>query len=221
MDDQSNGTDWEPRIRSNRRGGRPRRVDVTTAEIRAMRERGLSLRSIARQVGAGYGTVRKALEGPISAPCASENPKKEEFMTEAHPEVDPKQALYRDAVEAEQLLKRKYRALCNSDPRAYREILRRARAHVLRMKPGPKPQRNRQIAKAARERGSGAPWAELCRRYIERYDDMTPFTQSLAEDGFRKKVNAYLRDHRRLKLLKKTPDLGPPPEPGSLEVSPN
>jgi len=55
-------------------GGRPRRADITPERIRQLRERGLSLRQIARQVRAGYGTVRKALHEATGAPQPSENP---------------------------------------------------------------------------------------------------------------------------------------------------
>jgi transposase len=56
-----------------RAGGRPRRKDVTPAVVRQLREEGLSLRRIARQLGAGYGTVRKALAQAENRPEVSEN----------------------------------------------------------------------------------------------------------------------------------------------------
>jgi hypothetical protein len=133
-------------------------------------------------------------------------------MTDAAPELDPKQALHRDAVELDRKLKRKHRALYNSDPKSYREIIRAARAQVTRQKPGPKPKRNDLLPKAARERGRRAPWRELYPRYIPGYNEMNPVTREYAEDGFRNRVNEYLRNHPRLKLPKRTPDQITPPE---------
>src|SRR5688500_15811140 len=54
---------------------RPRRTDVTRAHVRELQERGFSLREIAGQLRAGYGTVRKVLDQPANAPQASENPR--------------------------------------------------------------------------------------------------------------------------------------------------
>jgi len=62
---------------SRNRGGRPRRTDITPEGIRGLRAQGLSLRQIACQVRAGYGTVRKALCQAIGTPEASENPNAE------------------------------------------------------------------------------------------------------------------------------------------------
>jgi transposase len=56
-----------------RPGGRPRREDVTPTVVRQLREQGLSLRRIARQLGAGYGTVRKVLAQAEDHPEVSEN----------------------------------------------------------------------------------------------------------------------------------------------------
>lgn len=58
-------------------GGRPRRDDVAPALVRQLRREGLSFRAIARQVRAGFGTVRKAYRDGEGAPQASENPNKE------------------------------------------------------------------------------------------------------------------------------------------------
>jgi lambda repressor-like predicted transcriptional regulator len=60
-----------------KKGGRPRRDDITAGRVLALRERGLSLRQIARQLRAGYGTVRKALQTSGSATNPSENRKTE------------------------------------------------------------------------------------------------------------------------------------------------
>ena len=56
-----------------RLGGRPRREDVTPAAVRQLRDQGLSLRRIARQLAAGYGTVRKVLSQAEDRPEVSEN----------------------------------------------------------------------------------------------------------------------------------------------------
>lgn len=133
-------------------------------------------------------------------------------MTDSAPELDPKQALHRDAVELDRELKRRHRALYNSDPKAYRLVIRAARAQVIRQKPGPKPQRNDRLPKAARERGQRAPWGELYPKYIPGYNEMNPVTRGYVEDGFRNSVNEYLRNHPRLKLPKRIPDLITSPE---------
>lgn len=68
------GTDSSDTVQRAQKGGRPRRNDVTPAHVRELRERGLSLRQIARQLRAGYGTVRKALHRATITPDLSENP---------------------------------------------------------------------------------------------------------------------------------------------------
>ena len=60
-----------------RLGGRPRRDDITPELALALRARGLSVRRIAYQLRAGYGTVRTALRGADGALEASENPNTE------------------------------------------------------------------------------------------------------------------------------------------------
>jgi len=126
-------------------------------------------------------------------------------MRDAEHEPAPEQALYRDAVAADRRLKREHRAYYVSDPKGYRETVRRARSRVLRLKPGPKPDRNSRIPKAARERGRGVPWRELYPKYIAGYIEMNLVTKGYAEDGFRRRVNEYLRNHPRLKSHRKTP----------------
>lgn len=133
-------------------------------------------------------------------------------MTDAGLATDPRCALYRDAVAAARKLKSDHREYHNSDPKAFRETVRRASAQVFRLKPGPKPQRNRLTAKAARERGQRFPWHALYPKYIVGYGEMNPVTQGYAEDGFRKRVNEYLRNHPRLKLPKAIPDQDSQPE---------
>lgn len=75
---KASNSDYRPSATVKRhRGGRPRRNDVTPSHVSALRGRGLSLRQIARQLRAGYGTVRKALQASGSASDLSENPKAE------------------------------------------------------------------------------------------------------------------------------------------------
>ncbi len=57
---------------------------------------------------------------------------------------------------------------------------------------------------AAIERAGGGKWPELYPRHIEFYSGMPEFTRDLAEAGFRRKVNAYLRRHLRRRSSKKT-----------------
>jgi len=125
-------------------------------------------------------------------------------MTDTEPATEPRVALYHDAVEADRRLRREYREYYRSDPKGFRDTVRRAHARVFRMKPGPKPERNLLIEKAARKRGSGVPWRDLCPAYIEHYGVLTAYTRGLAEDGFRRKVNQYLRNHPRLKSHART-----------------
>ena len=121
-------------------------------------------------------------------------------MTEATPTPDPKAGLYADAVSANQELKRKHREFYRTDPKAFREVVRKAWARSFRLKPGPKRQRNPLIAKAARERGRRAAWKDLYPAYVPGWADMNEYTRSYAEDGFRQQVNVYLRNHPRLKF---------------------
>ena len=58
-------------------GGRPPRTDVTPAQVRALKRQGLSFHEIARQLRAGYGTVRKAYQRADDATDVSENPSME------------------------------------------------------------------------------------------------------------------------------------------------
>ena len=134
-------------------------------------------------------------------------------MTDAEPKPDQKEALRRDALLADQHLKRKYRECFQSDPKESRDIIRRVRARVFRMKPGPKPQRNPLIAKAARQRGRGVSWSILYPLYIDRYAEWNEHTRVMAEDGFRRRVTDYLRDHPRLKSPRGTPATENKPEP--------
>jgi hypothetical protein len=123
--------------------------------------------------------------------------------TELNP--DSQKTLYRDAVAAFEQLKRNHRDSFRADPMASREVVRKASARVFRLKPGPKPERNPRIARAARKRGRGAPWRELCPAFIEGWADLNEFTRGQAEDGFRRQVNDYLRNRPRLKFPKATP----------------
>jgi transposase len=61
-------------IKPKRAGGRPRREDVTLARVQELKAQGLSIRQIAAQVRAGYGTIRKILRETRSPAEASENP---------------------------------------------------------------------------------------------------------------------------------------------------
>ena len=61
-------------VKPKRAGGRLRRDDVTPARVRELKAQGLSIRQIAAEVRAGYGTVRKILSEARSPAVASENP---------------------------------------------------------------------------------------------------------------------------------------------------
>jgi len=115
------------------------------------------------------------------------------------------EGVYRDAIAAARHLKRQHREFYRTDPKAFRDAVRKAHNRVLRIKPGPKPARDPRLGAAARERGRGGSWPELYVLYIDHHEQMNDFTRGLAEDSFRRKVNQYLRDHPRLKLPKRIP----------------
>ena len=116
-----------------------------------------------------------------------------------------REAVYGDALAAARRLKRQHAEFHRTDPKAFRDTVRKACNRVLRIKPGPKPARDPRLGAAARERGRGGSWPELYVLYIDHHKQMTEFTRGLAEDSFRRKVNQYLRDHPRLKLPKRIP----------------
>jgi hypothetical protein len=114
-------------------------------------------------------------------------------------------ALYRAAVALLSEFKRAHRAYYRENPQAFRATVRRAENRVLRLKPGPKRKYDPRIGKAARARARGASWTDLYPVYIDHYREMTEYTRSYAEEGFRKKVNEYLRRHPKRKSQKVTP----------------
>jgi hypothetical protein len=125
-------------------------------------------------------------------------------MSEPELKPDSKEALHRDAVGACEELKQKHRDFFRNAPKAFREIVRKASGRVFRLKPGPKPQRNPSTARAARQRGRGVPWKELYCMYVDGWAGMHEYTRAYAEDGFRRQVNTYLRNHPRLRSPKGT-----------------
>ena len=59
---------------NKRQGGRPPRNDIDPVQVRLLRANGHSLREIARELKAGYGTVRRTLsQAAIIAPEVSQN----------------------------------------------------------------------------------------------------------------------------------------------------
>jgi DNA invertase Pin-like site-specific DNA recombinase len=62
-----------PAITTNRPRGRPRRDDINPCRIRELKADGKSLRTIARELRLGYGTVRRFLrQVPADAPAVSQ-----------------------------------------------------------------------------------------------------------------------------------------------------
>jgi hypothetical protein len=108
---------------------------------------------------------------------------------------DPAKALYNDAVEAARSLKKKHRSYYTADPLGFRAYVRQAHNCVFRLKPGPKA--DARIVQAAQLRAHGAAWKDLYPECIDGYGTMSEYTRSLAEEGFRKKVNTYLQRHPR------------------------
>lgn len=117
-------------------------------------------------------------------------------------------ALFKGALEADRKLKREHRAYWKVDPKGLRAVLKKARARVFRLKPGPKPdaQKNARIKEAAGKLARGAKWQQLYPVYIDHHATITEHTRGYAEEGFQKEVNRYLRKHPRLrrKFSKKT-----------------
>lgn len=111
----------------------------------------------------------------------------------AKPQKDRAKALYDDATEDARRLKRKHRAYFQRDPKSFRATVKKAHGRIYRLKPGPRT--DPRIEAAARDRVRGAQWPELYAAYIDNYAKMSEFTRTLAEDGFRKKVNSYLQHH--------------------------
>ena len=112
---------------------------------------------------------------------------------------DAPRSLYREAVWQLRDLKRAYHSEYLADPKAFRASIRKAEARVFRLKPGPKRKQEPLIRRAAGRRATAAPWAELYLEFIDGYQRMTEHTRGYAEEGFRKKVNDYLRSHPRLR----------------------
>jgi hypothetical protein len=107
----------------------------------------------------------------------------------------PQRVLYSAALAEARRLKREHRAYYRADTEGFRTTVRKAHSRIFRMKPGPKPKRDPRIVQAARKRAGGASWPDLFPQFIDGYSTMTEFTRSYAEDGFKGKVNDYLRSH--------------------------
>ncbi len=110
---------------------------------------------------------------------------------------DPAGRLFDDALEAARRLKREHRAYYIANRKAFRATISKAHSRVFRLKPGPK--QDTRIAAGARSRAHGATWEQLYAQHIDHYAGMPEFTRDLAEAGFKRKVNAYLHKHPRLR----------------------
>jgi hypothetical protein len=142
---------------------------------------------------------------PTTSNCAQKRRRRATKRAKQQP-ADQAQALFDDAVAEARRLRRKHRAYYELDPKRFRSTVSKAHCCIYRLKPGPKT--DQRIVNAARDRARGAEWPTLYPLYIEHYSDMPVFTRALAEDGFQRKVNAYLKRHQRLrrKWRKKTGD---------------
>jgi|SRR5579862_8981550 len=110
-------------------------------------------------------------------------------------DLDPSKALYSDAIQEARRLRRRHRALYNADLNGFRAEVKKAHSRVFRAKPGPKT--DARIVAAARERANAAAWEDLYSKFVDGYQGMSEFTRALAEDSFRRRVNAYRRAQRR------------------------
>jgi hypothetical protein len=134
----------------------------------------------------------------------SEEPNRTRDKSGRAAESESSRSLYREAVWQLRHLKRAYHSEYLADPKTFRASIRKAEARVFRLKPGPKRKHDPLIRQAACRRGAGAPWAELYPEFIDGYQRMTEHTRGYAEEGFRKKVNDYLRSHPRLRIPQAT-----------------
>jgi hypothetical protein len=113
---------------------------------------------------------------------------------------DPARGLFDDALEQDRLLKRKHRALYDSDHKAFRDVVAKAHGRVFRMKPGPKE--DQLISQAAREVARGARVEDVfTREFPHRYPGDED-VYAMAIENFRGKVNKYIRKHPHLKRLR-------------------
>jgi hypothetical protein len=108
---------------------------------------------------------------------------------------DPDRALYQASLATARRLKYEHRAYYRAAPKTFRDTVRKAHSRIFRIKPGPKPKRDPRIAQAARKRAGGVPWVELYPNFIDGYGEITEYTRGLAEEGFKGKVNDYLRNN--------------------------
>ena len=111
--------------------------------------------------------------------------------------ADPSHAVYTDAVQEARRLKRNHGAYYRANREDFRRQVRKAHADVFRLKPGLKE--DVRIARAARERASGARWEELTARYLELPATVSELTRAAAEEGLRRKVNRYMQRHPQLR----------------------
>jgi len=123
--------------------------------------------------------------------------------------LKPPKELFSDAIAAYRDLKRKHRDFYSADAKAYRAMLRKAERTVNHQKPGPKPKDDPHIRQAAHKRSRDITWRELYPLHINGYAQMSEYTRAYAEDGFRRKVNQYLREHPMLKLRNTTRSKNP------------
>jgi len=112
---------------------------------------------------------------------------------------DWKERLYQYRLKTDRKTRRKFWAHWKTDPKETRAILKKADGKVFRLKPGPKPdlQKNALIVRAAAERAAGAQPEELCAKYIEGRARMTEYTRHYADAGFMKEVSKELRLQRK------------------------
>lgn len=111
--------------------------------------------------------------------------------------TSPAYELYTDALNAARRLKKEYGRYFRTNPQDFRRQVRTAHSRIFRQKPGPK--RDARIARAARERASGARWEDLTERYLELPATVSEFTRAAAEEGLRRKVNRYMQRHPQLR----------------------
>lgn len=111
--------------------------------------------------------------------------------------VEPGEAVYHDAIHFAQRLIQQHRTYYKSNRRAFRLQVKKAHSRVFRLKPGPKA--DARIARAAQERARGTEWTGLYPKFIDGYQTMSEFTRTMADEGFRRKVNRYLQRHPRLR----------------------
>jgi hypothetical protein len=98
------------------------------------------------------------------------------------------------------LLKRKHRAYCDANHKAFWDTVKKAHSRVFRMKPGPPA--DPLISRVAREVALGARVEDIFKREFPHRRPGDEDLYTMAMETFRGKVNKHIREHASLKRLR-------------------